>query len=83
MPYFLVDFTEEENIDLKLSNMTINKYVIHPFISIPKDVGISVTSLVSPKDSRHLEIFESCANNLEMVRNKTKEFAYMDTHANC
>lgn len=77
---FQADFTEEETVDFKLSNMTINKYVIHPFISIQKDFGNSGIPIVSSREGQHLGVFETCANKIEMVRNRNKAFAYMNTN---
>ena len=73
------DFKDQDDVDLKLSEMTANKYVIHPFISIQKEPSIS--SQKEP-DHNHITIgnleksnfankFDICEKKIDAIRQKT------------
>lgn len=62
------EFVEGDAADLKLSNMTVNKYVIHPFISTQKDFGYSDIPINNFDTAQYLKKFENCASKINQSR---------------
>ncbi|WP_312330339.1 hypothetical protein [Sphingobacterium sp.] len=66
---------ETESFDVKLSNLTGNKYVIHPFISSKQEQGLAKNGVRQATNNQDLnEEFESSSSKLSMVRLKTRQF---------
>jgi len=64
------DFTEDAAADLKLSNMTVNKYVIHPFISRQQDFGYSDIPMPNLTTELYSELFDLCDKKISSIRNE-------------
>ncbi|MCS3556081.1 MULTISPECIES: hypothetical protein [unclassified Sphingobacterium] len=62
------NFTENDAADLKLSMITANKYVIHPFISTQKDFGYSDIPIKGVKTQQYQNWFDMCNNKLDKIR---------------
>lgn len=61
-------FNETDAADLKLSMMTTNKYVIHPFISKQEDFGYSDIPIDGITTAQYNEWFTSCENEISKIR---------------
>ncbi|MEN5433860.1 hypothetical protein ABE545_09485 [Sphingobacterium faecium] len=61
------EFNDYDAIDLKFSEMTPNKYVIHPFISLQNNFDISLKGLNTQKQ---LNVFQKCHLQLDNIRLK-------------
>ena len=65
-------YHENEFVDSKLSNMTINKYVIHPFISTQKEFDENIINSLESVDS--INQFESCEQKIDMIRIQANQY---------
>lgn len=63
------DFDDSVRADIMLSEITANKAVIYPFISIQKEFGYSdVTDLHNQRDDVVLRLFEKSESKLKRIR---------------
>jgi len=62
------DFDENDVADLKLSSMTPNKYVIHPFVSTQKDFGYSDIPIDGVNTAHYQDWFNKCEQKLDKIR---------------
>lgn len=62
------DFGESDAADLKLSTLTANKYVIHPFISEQKDFGYSDIPVDNFGTEHYKMKFDYCSAKIDKVR---------------
>ncbi|MGO1594999.1 MAG: hypothetical protein ACTHYC_13380 [Sphingobacterium sp.] len=68
------EFNEDDAADLKLSEMTPNKYVIHPFISEQKDFGYSDIPIDRLGTNQYKAMFDSCGTKISLTRQKVEQF---------
>lgn len=64
------DFMESYDVDFKLSAMTMNKYVIHPFISVQKNIDYSGIPLEGREVDQYVNLFNRCHKQLDDLRKK-------------
>lgn len=64
------EFMESDAADLKLSSMTMNKYVIHPFISVQQDFGYSDIPVVGLDTDQYMNLFKRCHTKLDNLRRR-------------
>ncbi|MEJ5052798.1 hypothetical protein [Sphingobacterium sp. MYb382] len=62
------EFQEFDAADLKLSDLTANKYVIHPFISLQKDFGYSDIPIDNFGTELYRIKFDDCSSNIDKIR---------------
>jgi len=68
------EFSEDDAADLKLSQMTPNKYVIHPFISVQRDFGYSDIPIDDFGTDQYRSLFDSCEKRIDVLRQKAGQF---------
>jgi len=66
------DFGENDAADLKLSSITSNKYVIHPFISHQRDFGYSDIPVDGVRPEDYEKWFERSEADLNHIREVTR-----------
>ena len=66
-------FNGNEALDHKLSNLTSNTFVIHPFISVQKEFGYSDVTFFNGKAGRVTQLFEQSIKRLDIL-NKVSDF---------
>ena len=62
------NFEEFDTPDLKLSVLTANKYVIHPFVSQQKKIGYSGDMIDNFMNEQYQNKFEDCSAKIDNVR---------------
>lgn len=61
-------YYKNEVADLKISSLSINKFCIHPFISIQKDFGYSDATGIKEVINNFEKIFEGSGERLKKIR---------------
>lgn len=68
------DFDENVLADVMLSDLTENKMLIYPFVSVQRDFGYSdVTRIFNLNDGRLTKMFENAQRRLECIDQLTEE----------
>lgn len=61
------DFKESDVADRKISELTDNKFLIYPFISIQKEFGYSDVTVRNSKEGRVDQLFMKCSERLQKI----------------
>ncbi|KGE13332.1 hypothetical protein [Sphingobacterium deserti] len=69
-----VDFEDTDAVDIKWSEITANKYVIHPFISTQKDFGYSDIPIAGVNTANYQSWFSKCELKLNRIRSVHKRY---------
>src|SRR5690606_15980557 len=69
-----VEFLDNDAADLKLSNITSNKYVIHPFVSYQKNFGYSDIPINGVSTENYMEWFKGSESGLNFLRDITEKY---------
>lgn len=71
------DFKENVLADVMLSDLTVNKMLIYPFVSVQRDFGYSdVTRIFNLNDGRLTRMFENAQKRLGYIKQLTEESSY-------
>jgi len=68
----MVDFDQNDAADLKLSSVTSNKYVIHPFISHQRDFGYSDIPVDGVRTKDYQKWFERSESDMNRIKEVTR-----------
>lgn len=66
-----------ESIDVKLSGLTPNKYVIHPFVSIKKRNDYSNIFIEALQPKEYLHSYEACDETFRKIKKISNRFKFL------